>query len=160
MNGYFSIPANIYERLVSEGKGAAGKQERGGILIGQYRGPHIEITDITLPGKSDRASLFRFDRRDAVHQRSAAKAWRVSGNTKTYVGEWHTHPFGAATPSGMDKRTWERLTREAGEPLIFIIVTPADIAFFRAELGNNGIIPAPVHLRQLLPSPDQGTVPE
>lgn len=160
MNGYFSIPANLYDRLINEGKGGTSKPERGGILIGQYRGPHIEITDITVPGKSDRASLFRFDRRDAVHQRSAMKAWRTSGNTKTYVGEWHTHPFGAATPSGMDKRTWERLTRETGGPLIFIIATPADIACFRAELGNNGKIPASVRLRRLLPSPDQSTVPE
>ena len=133
MKSYFSIPRNIYERLVAEGEEGAGKPERGGIMIGRFRGPHIEITEMTLPGKSDKASLFSFDRRDRTHQRSAIAAWRTSDNTKAYVGEWHSHPFGAATPSITDKRTWERLTKKAGTALIFIIVTPTDIAFFRAE---------------------------
>ena len=38
--------------------------EAGGILIGCYRGPHIEITECSEPLRRDRRARLRFDRED------------------------------------------------------------------------------------------------
>ena len=134
MKTYFSIPPNLYKAISSEAKSHAGVKERGGILIGEFRGPHIAITEMTLPGKDDEGSLFRFIRKDRSHQKRAMAAWRQSNKTKTFVGEWHTHPSGTATPSSIDKKTWKRLTMDARTPLIFIIAAPNDVGIFRGEM--------------------------
>jgi len=134
MKTYFSIPKNLYIAIVSEAENYKGRKERGGILIGEFRGPHIAITEMTLPGKNDEGSLFRFIRKDRSHQQSALTAWQHSHQTKTFVGEWHTHPSGRAIPSSIDKKTWKRLTFSANTPLIFVIGTPIEVGFFRGEL--------------------------
>ncbi len=48
--------------------------EAGGILIGSYRGPHIEIVDCTTPMLFDRRRRTLFDRRDPGHQLAAMNA--------------------------------------------------------------------------------------
>ncbi|MGY3582600.1 hypothetical protein [Bradyrhizobium sp. USDA 4350] len=60
--------------------------EAGGILIGCYRGPHIEITDCSLPLRRDRRARLRFDRDDPGHQGLANRRWTESGRTHTFVG--------------------------------------------------------------------------
>jgi integrative and conjugative element protein (TIGR02256 family) len=67
-------------------------REAGGILIGSYRGVHIQIVECTTPLFLDRRSRTLFDRRDDGHQRLALDRWRGSSRTLTFVGEWHTHP--------------------------------------------------------------------
>jgi integrative and conjugative element protein (TIGR02256 family) len=96
--------------------------EAGGILIGSYRGPHIQIIACTEPLKRDRRARYLFDRRDAGHQRMAMQHWQRSGRTVTFVGEWHTHPERYPSPSALDRRTWQKVSgRNAAGNTVFII---------------------------------------
>ena len=109
------------------------QEERGGILIGSYRGPHIEITDFTEPGPNDLAALSFFVRVDECHQDAAADAWRRSNGTATYVGEWHSHPFGEAHPSRNDRETWQSVVARLRTPCLFVVVSPSGWQIFRVS---------------------------
>jgi integrative and conjugative element protein (TIGR02256 family) len=96
--------------------------EAGGVLIGQYRGPHVELVTCTVPLRGDVRTRFGFERMDVGHAAQAKKAWNRSGCVQTFVGEWHTHPEDHPRPSHVDLRTWDRL--RAGvqdDPLVFMI---------------------------------------
>jgi integrative and conjugative element protein (TIGR02256 family) len=79
--------------------------EAGGILLGSYRGPHVEVFQCTAPMRKDTRTRFGFVRRDPGHQRAADAAWRASGRTVHFVGEWHTHPEDHPRPSNIDRKT-------------------------------------------------------
>jgi integrative and conjugative element protein (TIGR02256 family) len=96
--------------------------EAGGIFIGSYRGPHIEITACTTPLPRDVRRPTMFDRKDPGHHAAALAAWKASGGTDTYVGEWHTHPVDDPTPSARDLRTWRLILARGTDPVVFIIV--------------------------------------
>jgi integrative and conjugative element protein (TIGR02256 family) len=87
-------------------------REAGGILVGSYRGPHIEITECSQPLPRDRRSPTLFDRSDPGHHQLASKRWLESGRTSTFVGEWHTHPESLPTPSRIDINTWQKVSRK------------------------------------------------
>lgn len=95
--------------------------EAGGILIGSYRGPHVVVDACTTPLFGDVRLRNLFDRRDAGHQAAALGAWKRSGGTDTFVGEWHTHPVDHPTPSALDLRTWHDLLRRSSATLVFLI---------------------------------------
>lgn len=109
----------------------AAQPERGGILIGSYRGPHIEVADYTEPGRKDIASLSSFERVDESHQRAATDAWRRSDSTSTYVGEWHSHPSGPPHPSNLDRQTWQAVVTRLNTPCLFVIASPTAWQVFR-----------------------------
>lgn len=96
--------------------------EAGGILIGCYRGPHIEITECSEPLRRDRRARLRFDRDDPGHHSLAYRRWTESGHTHTFVGEWHTHPGFSSAPSAIDLKTWREVTRSnvAGSSVFLI----------------------------------------
>src|SRR5258705_13163748 len=73
--------------------------EAGGILLGSYRGPHVEILQCTTPMRKDARSRFGFVRRDPGHQRAAESAWRGSGRNVRFFGAWQTHPKDCTGPS-------------------------------------------------------------
>jgi integrative and conjugative element protein (TIGR02256 family) len=106
------------------------KPETGGILMGLWRDPHMEITSSTSRGPSDKSHLYSFTRQDCGHQKHAEAAWSRSGGTVNFAGEWHSHPFGAAEPSSTDLKTWRGLVRRSWRPMVFIIVAPEEIGFF------------------------------
>jgi integrative and conjugative element protein (TIGR02256 family) len=110
-----------------------GRAERGGILIGCYRGPHIEVTGFTTPGPKDIRHAYRFTKQDPRHQRAADRAWRSSGGRDTHVGEWHTHPLGEPNPSFIDKTTWREVAGDARRTMIFAIVAPEGWRLFRCQ---------------------------
>lgn len=86
----------------------AGEYEAGGILLGCYRGPHIEIVSATPPGPDDIRAPFSFIRKCTSHKEEALKQWTQSDNTITYMGEWHTHPQSIPQPSPTDYTNWQR----------------------------------------------------
>ena len=114
-------------------RACAGRVERGGILIGSYRGPHIEVVDCTEPGVADEATLSSFTRQDKRHQEAATEAWRKSQRKQTYVGEWHSHPFGQPVPSGIDRRAWRSVVAKLRVPCLFVVVSPAGWQAFRVR---------------------------
>jgi integrative and conjugative element protein (TIGR02256 family) len=102
----------------------ANKLETGGILLGSFRGPHLEVLDYTTAGHTDLEGAFDFIRQDSSHQRRALRAWTASAKTVTFVGEWHTHPSGPPTPSSLDVATWRNLVRTQRYAMVFMVISP------------------------------------
>ncbi|UPU01408.1 Mov34/MPN/PAD-1 family protein (plasmid) [Bradyrhizobium barranii subsp. apii] len=111
-------------------------REAGGILLGRYRGPHVEVLKCTTPMPEDRRTRFGFVRQDKGHQEIASRDWFESGGAVNFVGEWHTHPERHPTPSWVDRRSWRKqLRRHKSDPLVFIIVGTAATY---CEIGSDG----------------------
>jgi integrative and conjugative element protein (TIGR02256 family) len=116
------VADEVVSTIESYARGVETKKEAGGILIGAYRGPHVEVAACTTPMRNDRRLWNLFDRNDLGHGERAMLHWRESGRTLTFVGEWHTHPELVPTPSFVDLRTWKRLgNRQKAMPLVFAI---------------------------------------
>ncbi len=120
----------MFER---EMKHCRGRAEAGGILVGCYRGPHIEITGFTMPAAEDIRHLYWFVKQDPRHQQAATEAWRASDGKDTYLGEWHTHPHGEPSPSTIDTRTWREVVNRTKKPMIFVIITPGRWRLFACQ---------------------------
>jgi integrative and conjugative element protein (TIGR02256 family) len=101
-----------------------GQKERGGLLLGCYRGQHLEIVNFTQPGRNDRRELYRFILQDKRHERTAKSAWRESKETITNVGEWHSHPYGLPAPSTIDSESWQSQAKEKKRTMAFVIAAP------------------------------------
>lgn len=124
------VHTELCRELDEASMSCAGQPESGGILLGCYRGDDMEVTGRTLPGAYDGRHAFAFVRVDTVHQAAASRAWSGSGGTHTWVGEWHTHPSGAVEPSPMDLRSWARLARGTGLPMVFAVAAPREWGLF------------------------------
>lgn len=129
--GYVLLELGVTKMLDRAAQICSGKDETGGILLGSIRGPHLHCLGYTRSGPTDLGSRFRFTRRDCLHQRAAEDAWKLSHRTVTFIGEWHTHPFGAPTPSFVDKLSWSKLARRAKHPMLFVIAAPKRWQAFR-----------------------------
>lgn len=116
------IADEVVETMERYSKPPENDREAGGVLIGCYRGPHVEILHCTVPLQKDRRRWGLFDRRDPGHQQEAMRQWQQSGRTMTFVGEWHTHPEPVPSPSFIDKLTWKRIAkRHRVGPAVFVI---------------------------------------
>jgi integrative and conjugative element protein (TIGR02256 family) len=116
------VADDVIGTVESFSRGPQAHREAGGILIGAYRGPHVEVLDCTTPMPLDRRLRNLFDRKDPGHREHAMRLWRESGRTVTFVGEWHTHPEPAPVPSFVDCCTWRRIAkRHKAGPLVFVI---------------------------------------
>jgi len=111
----------VVERIKARTEKGFSSREAGGILLGSYRGKHIEIFGCTEPMKSDFRTKILFDRKDPGHQAAASSAWKGSGGTDTFVGEWHTHPEPVPSPSWLDRTTWKSQLKRLRMPLVFAI---------------------------------------
>lgn len=130
-------------------------RETGGILLGNIRGPHLEITGFSRKGESDQSEMFSFTRQDPSHERLAMEAWQSSSFTTTFIGEWHTHPVGGAEASGIDMASWRNLAKRSGHAMSFIVIAPGGWAVYlvrqrlfmfsvqklpRSESGLEGVV--------------------
>ena len=100
--------------------------EAGGVLIGERRGNHIVITDISEPGQGDFRSRTQFTRQGEHHQHKVNESFRTSFGYSVYLGEWHTHPEDYPHPSNIDLNSW-RTKLKATQTMVMLIV------------GRNGI---------------------
>jgi integrative and conjugative element protein (TIGR02256 family) len=123
---YVLVHDRVVEKMAAWLDPQEGFKEAGGIFIGSYRGPHLELIDCTTPLPSDIRRRTLFDRRDPGHQAAAFSAWKRSKGTETFVGEWHTHPEKVPQYSGTDWQTWSRLMRRTEDPLVFAIAGWSD----------------------------------
>jgi integrative and conjugative element protein (TIGR02256 family) len=103
--------------------------ETGGILLGFDAD---ELGDMLVmeaggpgPGAERRSDFFR---RDLGHaQRLAEEAYAQT--TARWLGEWHTHPHGALSPSRLDLRTYRGFLRDPElhfETFLAVIIGPHD----------------------------------
>jgi integrative and conjugative element protein (TIGR02256 family) len=74
--------------------------ETGGILLGHNRHDRCAILVAGDPGPTAVRHRRAFSRDRAHAERLADTAW--ARYQATWVGEWHTHPEGLATPSDID----------------------------------------------------------
>jgi len=117
------------------------KLEAGGVLLGRFIAgtSDLVIDEVTTPMRWDKRERHSFHRSQRGHQAYIEEAWEKSDGTCTYLGEWHTHPEPAPTPSGKDLADWRRKLREdvyQGSGLLFLICGITEIRLwqgFRAD---------------------------
>jgi integrative and conjugative element protein (TIGR02256 family) len=90
------------------------KKEAGGVLLGRHilDTNDVVVDAVTVPLPGDQRGRVRFLRARQRHQEAIDQAWRDSGGTCTFLGEWHTHPEAHPWPSGTDRQDWLRKLRE------------------------------------------------
>lgn len=96
--------------------------ESGGILIGLIYKGHIEIKEITVPGKLDRLGQFFFIRSKNGAQSRINKAWKKTTGALNYLGEWHTHPIQNPTPSQDDRKMIKKQLKETKMEIDFLFL--------------------------------------
>jgi integrative and conjugative element protein (TIGR02256 family) len=142
--GHFQISSQALAMMHSYVQDVPAKLEAGGVLLGRHLlGTGDIIVDlITAPMPSDRQSRFRFFRVRRPHQAAINRAWRTSGGTSTYLGEWHTHPEQCPTPSWIDRQNWQRklLVDRFTEPLFFVIRGTLETHVWEGR-RSSGLIP-------------------
>lgn len=126
MAGRVAASAEAWEAWTVAMRGAMRGAEDGGILIGRRLKDCDDIViDQVLPAHPEDKRGFLSFIRGKSHQRSVDRAWRESGGTANYLGDWHTHPQRVPSPSFLDKLTWRRLAsiQHADHlPLFFFIL--------------------------------------
>lgn len=100
------------------------KPEAGGILLGTVHDHGMLITHATAPTRLDQRLPTFFSRSPRGHSAIAQRLWRATGGTTRYLGDWHTHPEDAPSPSGVDLREWRKLAiaRNDARPALSVIV--------------------------------------
>ena len=96
-------------------------RETGGFLIGERRGPHIQVTGLTRQGSGDIATQTSFERSCSSHRDTIHRAWRLSDGMQSLIGDWHSHPYGSANASSTDVSAWRTLVRVSRSPIIGLI---------------------------------------
>jgi len=97
--------------------------ETGGILIGQYNdNMTAEIVTIAGPSKDSRSWKTRFNRGTKGINKLLAEYWAQG---LYYLGEWHFHPNGTPSPSGIDNNTMKSISNNSKyncpEPIAIIV---------------------------------------
>lgn len=110
--------------------------ETGGFLIGERRGPHIDVTGLTQQGRGDVATHTSIERSCLSHREAIHRAWRSSAGTQILVGDWHSHPQGTADASSIDIAAWRTLARLSKRPVIGLIHSGARPHIYFAAEGN------------------------
>lgn len=111
--------------------------EAAGVLIGERRGPHLVVHQISEPGPGDIRRRCFVDRRGAHHQIAVDEAFINSSGILQYLGEWHTHPEDSPSPSPTDIGTWQRYLIADDEEMVLLIIGRKEIW---AAKKNKGII--------------------
>jgi integrative and conjugative element protein (TIGR02256 family) len=143
-SGYFQIGSKAFALMRHYVQDMPTKPEAGGVLLGRHilETGDIIVDRITEPMPSDRQSRFRFFRAQRLHQAAIDRAWRESGGTCTYLGEWHTHPEPHPTPSWIDWQNWQRKLRvdRFTEPIFFVIMGTRETHVWEGR-RSSGLMP-------------------
>jgi integrative and conjugative element protein (TIGR02256 family) len=125
------LTAEVVTRLQQYAQHAPDAAEAGGVLLGRYLSDSddVVVDDITEPMQGDKRGRYFFHRAQKAHQKAIEQAWRASNGTRTYLGEWHTHPEALPTPSCVDTCDWRRKLRQDQyfERLFFFIVGTREV---------------------------------
>lgn len=99
--------------------------ETGGVLLGYWTGGgEVVVTTATGPGPRAVHSEAEFIPDDEYQQQMIDDTYRESGRRHSYLGDWHTHPYGGEFLSYKDRRTLQRIARhvEARAPIPLMAV--------------------------------------
>ena len=105
------------------------EEEAGGILLGQYApgregsvGKAVLVTKASVPTNRDQRGRRSFIRDAETAQIIVDYEHYNSAGRTMYLGEWHTHPEGVATPSRQDCKMIARSFRENDLNTEFLIL--------------------------------------
>ena len=83
---------------------AAGSREIGGVLMGEQIAPgHFRVVDLSIDSQT--GGRAHFVRSSEAHTEALSAFFRDTGHQYdrfNYLGEWHSHPRFAVTPSTQD----------------------------------------------------------
>lgn len=119
------LHAAVAERLLAL---PPSPREVAGWLLGYWTGDdsHLFVTHATPPGPAGTPSGVHVS--GDGHRGRFDQAWDASHGHVTFVGDWHTHPGGPASPSPRDREAMQKLATHPAygtpEPLIAIVQTP------------------------------------
>jgi integrative and conjugative element protein (TIGR02256 family) len=123
------LAARAADTILGEAPASTDGSETGGILLGHDQGEAITVTRAGDPGPQADRRPDGFLRDLAHSRRLADEAYDEDGSV--WVGEWHTHPAGPATPSRIDTETYTRLL--------------GDLALGFARIGSIIVTACPEH---------------
>jgi integrative and conjugative element protein (TIGR02256 family) len=115
------IMPTVVKRLFAHRQLSWNSNEAAGVLIGERRGPHIVIHEISEPGVGDIRSRHSVDRCGSHHQLIVDEAFLRSSGTLQYLGEWHTHPEDTPFPSTKDLNSWGKYLIDSEHMLLLIV---------------------------------------
>jgi len=108
--------------------------ETGGMLLG-YRADNNEavVTEIVGPGPKARHSRYRFKPDPDYQQQELESHFHRTEGKETYLGDWHTHPYGTSMLSLIDRRTLRRiaLTPSSGTPHPIMVIMAGEVTDWR-----------------------------
>lgn len=128
------IMTAVLKKLLSYRQISFSSTEAAGVLIGERRGSHLIVKNMSEPGLGDIRSRYAVDRTGSHHQADVDEAFFRSGGILQYLGEWHTHPEDIPSPSFKDKSSWKSQLIET-EPMIILIVGRKKIWAAKKEKG-------------------------
>jgi integrative and conjugative element protein (TIGR02256 family) len=142
-DGRLKIGQSALEQMRQLTQDDPGKPEAGGVLLGRHilDTSDVIVDKVTLPMEGDRQSRRRFFRAPRRHQEAITLAWRESGGTCTYLGEWHTHPECVPTPSLLDRWNWRRklLTDQFSGFIFFVIIGTKTVRVWEGHRHRPGL---------------------
>jgi integrative and conjugative element protein (TIGR02256 family) len=137
--GDFVIYSEVISTLISYRQLGKYDFEAGGALIGCIHTDNtIEVSDLTLPQRSDKRTRYSFFRSKA-HNKILNDKWEANNGNAYLVGLWHTHPELIPNYSNEDEKDWLRVLKEGryeGQSLMFLIVGQKSIRLWVVDNKN------------------------
>lgn len=101
----------LMEWLVAEANHKA-PDETGGVLLGVYSQQQAVVTHIVGPGPNAQHSRLAFCPDYDYQDEQIGRIYDQTNRRIDYLGDWHTHPGGAAYLSRRDKLTLRRIAAD------------------------------------------------
>lgn len=155
------VPQAIARRLENDVR-SAGRQEIGGVLVGEHIGDEtFQIADYSVQRSG--GSVSHFVRDPAQHVAFIESFFEKTGRDYqryNYIGEWHSHPSFRPTPSGPDMTTMQELVRDPEAGVNFLLLLIARARGGKLELSATAFrantVPIPIPLSSDVP-PNRAT---
>lgn len=128
--------------------------ETGGILLGHSVAEHLTVTDAIGPGPHATHDRYTFTPGSAWQAEQVALAWQRDSSIE-YLGDWHTHPGGAARFSPLDIETAQTIAdapdARQPNPVMLVIALRSNVTtkVAAAQLHDKRLTPLRIRLRQL-----------
>lgn len=124
--GRLKIDVEPLQRMAKYAQDDYVKPEAGGLLMGRFilNSKDIVVDRVTVPMVGDQRGRKHFVRAEKRHQGVLERAWRKSGGTCNYLGEWHTHPERVPSPSWKDEENWQEImtTRQISSLYLYFVI--------------------------------------
>lgn len=112
--------------------------ETGGPLFGYEHQSAVVVTRVFGPGSQARHRPWMFEPDREAVQSAINRVARESRGAERYLGSWHSHPFGIARPSPLDRRTVRHVAADgdAGCPQPVILIQATLLRLSGARPGS------------------------